>query len=49
MIRTKVEVAWWKFKWQHPLGLKWSRLDAHDKFVMKLIAWNMSGFLILTI
>lgn len=49
MIRTKVEVAWWKFKWTHPLGRKWSNMHAQDKFVMKLIAWNISCFSILFI
>ena len=49
IIRTKVQVAGWKFRCEHPLGRKWSRLHAQDKFVMKLIAWNVSCFIVLFI
>ena len=49
MIRTRFQVAGWKFKCGHPLGRKWSKLHAQDKFVMKLIALNVSCLLIMFI
>jgi len=49
MIRTKIDVAGWKFRCEHPLGRRWSRLPVADKFVAKLIALNLSVMLALVI
>ena len=49
MIRTKIDVAGWKFRCEHPLGRRWSRLPVADRFVAKLIALNLSVMLALVI
>jgi hypothetical protein len=49
MIRTKVEVAGWKFRCKHPLGRKWAGLSQMDRMVAKLVALNSTMFIVLFI
>ena len=50
MIR-ELNVAWWKFKYRHPLGRKWQRLSEEERVVFKLVGFQvtlMSVLIILT-
>jgi len=49
MIRDKVDAAWWRFKLTHPLGRRWSKLSAEERFVFGLVTLNVSCFSILVI